>query len=117
MNTNLVKEVANTQLKSDFPEFKAGDTVKVMVRITENGKSRLQAFEGVVLARRGSGVAETVIVRKISNAIGVERVFPVHSPNVASVQVLKVGRVRRSKIFYIRERSGKSARIKEVLKK
>lgn len=117
MNTNLVKEVANTQLKSDFPEFKAGDTVKVMVRITENGKSRLQAFEGVVLARRGSGVAETFIVRKISNGVGVERVFPVHSPNVASVQVLKVGRVRRSKIFYIRERSGKSARIKEVLKK
>ena len=87
MNTNLVKEVANTQLKSDFPFFKAGDTVKVMVRITENGKSRLQAFEGVVLARRGSGVAETFIVRKISNGVGVERVFPVNSVNSNSIKM------------------------------
>ena len=117
MNTNLVKEVANTQLRADVPFFKAGDTVKVMVRIVENGKTRLQAFEGVVIARRGAGVAETFIIRKMSGSIGVERVFPIHSPNVASIQVLKVGRVRRSKIFYLRERSGKSARIKEVLKK
>ena len=117
MNTNLVKEVVNTQLRTDVPFFKAGDTVKVMVRIVENGKTRLQAFEGVVIARRGAGVAETFIVRKMSGSIGVERVFPIHSPNVASIQVLKVGRVRRSKIFYLRERSGKSARIKEVLKK
>ena len=79
--------------------------------------SREQAFEGVVIQRRGSGVSETFTVRKMSDKIGVERVFPVHSPNVVSVQVLKIGRVRRSKIFYIRERSGKSARIKEVLKK
>ena len=117
MNTNLVKEVAATQLRTDFPHFQAGDTVKVMVRIVEGGKTRLQAFEGVVIQRRGSGVSETFTVRKMSDKIGVERVFPVHSPNVVSVQVLKIGRVRRSKIFYIRERSGKSARIKEVLKK
>ncbi len=116
MNTNLVKEVASTQLRTDIPHFKAGDTVRVSVRIVENGKSRLQAFEGVVLARRGSGVAETFIVRKMSDKIGVERVFPVHSPNVASIEVLKVGRVRRSKIFYLRERRGKAARIKQVLK-
>ncbi len=116
MNTNLVKEVASTQLRTDVPHFKAGDTVRVSVRIVENGKSRLQAFEGVVLARRGSGVAETFIVRKMSDKIGVERVFPVHSPNVASIEVLKVGRVRRSKIFYLRERRGKAARIKQVLK-
>ena len=116
MNTNLVKEVASTQLRTDVPHFKAGDTVRVSVRIVENGKSRLQAFEGVVLARRGSGVAETFIVRKMSDKIGVERVFPVHSPNVASIEVLKVGRVRRSKIFYLRKRRGKAARIKQVLK-
>lgn len=116
MNTNLVKEVASTQLRTDVPHFKAGDTVRVSVRIVENGKSRLQAFEGVVLARRGSGVAETFIVRKMSDKIGVERVFPVHSPNIASIEVLKVGRVRRSKIFYLRERRGKAARIKQVLK-
>ena len=117
MNTNLVKEVAATQLRTDIPHFKAGDTVRVSVRIVENGKTRVQAFEGVVIQRRGSGVAETFTVRKISDKIGVERVFPVHSPNVVKVDVLKIGRVRRSKIFYIRERSGKSARIKEVLKK
>lgn len=116
MNTNLVKEVASTQLRTDVPHFKAGDTVRVSVRIVENGKSRLQAFEGVVLARRGSGVAETFIVRKMSDKIGVERVFPVHSPNVASIEVLKIGKVRRSKIFYLRERRGKAARIKQVLK-
>ena len=116
MNTNLVKEVASTQLRTDVPHFKTGDTVRVSVRIVENGKSRLQAFEGVVLARRGSGVAETFIVRKMSDKIGVERVFPVHSPNVASIEVLKIGKVRRSKIFYLRERRGKAARIKQVLK-
>lgn len=116
MNTNLVKEVASTQLRTDVPHFKAGDTVRVSVRIVENGKSRLQAFEGVVLARRGSGVAETFICRKMSDKIGVERVFPIHSPNVANIEVLKVGKVRRSKIFYLRERRGKAARIKQVLK-
>lgn len=117
MNTNLVKEVAATQLRTDVPFFKGGDTVKVSVRIVEGGKTRIQAFEGVVIQRRGSGVAETFTVRKISDKVGVERVFPIHSPNVVKIEVLKVGRVRRSKIFYIRERSGKSARIKEVLKK
>ena len=116
MNTNLVKEVAATQLRTDFPHFKAGDTVKVMVRIVEGGKTRLQAFEGVVIQRRGSGVSETFTVRKMSDKIGVERVFPVHSPNVANIEVLKRGKVRRHKIFYLRERSGKAARIKQILK-
>ena len=116
MNTNLVNEVASTQLRTDIPHFKAGDTVKVNVRIVENGKTRSQAFEGVVIARRGHGVSETFIVRKMSDKIGVERIFPIHSPNVLSVEVLKVGKVRRSKIFYLRERTGKAARIKTVLK-
>lgn len=116
MNTNLVKEITATQLRNDIPEFSSGDTVKVSVRITENGKSRIQVFEGVVMARRGGGVGETFTVRKISSGIGVERIFPLHSPNVAKIEVVKRGKVRRNKINYLRQRSGKSARIKQILK-
>lgn len=116
MNSNLVKEITATQLKDDIPEFSSGDTVKVSVKITENGKSRIQVFEGVVMARRGGGIAETFTVRKISSGVGVERIFPLHSPNVAKIEVVKRGKVRRNKINYLRQRSGKSARIKQILK-
>ncbi len=115
MNKNLVKEVTASQLRDDIPQFSSGDTVRVSVRITENGKSRIQVFEGVVLMRRGGGVAETFTVRKVSSGIGVERVFPLHSPNVAKIEVIKRGKVRRNKITYLRNRSGKSARIKQIL--
>ena len=115
MDKNLAKKVTASQLRTDLPEFKSGDTVKVSVRITENGKSRIQIFEGVVIARRGGGVAETFTVRKMSGSIGVERIFPVQSPNVVSVEVVKKGKVRRNKINYIRSRSGKAARIKQIL--
>ena len=115
MNKNLVKEVTATQLKKDVPSFSSGDTVRVSVRIVEGGKSRIQIFEGVVIARRGGGVAETFTVRKMSGSIGVERIFPVQSPNVVSVEVVKKGKVRRNKITYIRSRSGKAARIKQIL--
>ena len=115
MNKNLVKEVTASQLRDDIPQFSSGDTVRVSVRITENGKSRIQVFEGVVLMRRGGGVAETFTVRKISSGIDVERVFPLHSPNVAKIEVVKRGKVRRNKITYLRNRSGKSARIKQIL--
>ena len=115
MNKNLVKEVTASQLRDDIPQFSSGDTVRVSVRITENGKSRIQVFEGVVLMRRGGGVAETFTVRKISSGIGVERVFPLHSPNVTKIEVVKRGKVRRNKITYLRNRSGKSARIKQIL--
>lgn len=115
MNKNLAKEVAKSQLKSNVPDFKSGDTVKVAVRIVENGKSRIQYFEGVVMSRRGGNVAETFTVRKISNGVGVERIFPLHSPNVASIEVVKKGKVRRNKISYLRKRSGKSARIKQLV--
>ena len=115
MDKNLAKKVTASQLRIDLPEFKSGDTVKVSVRITENGKSRIQIFEGVVIARRGGGVAETFTVRKMSGSIGVERIFPVQSPNVVSVEVVKKGKVRRNKITYIRSRSGKAARIKQIL--
>ena len=115
MNSNLVNEITASQIRHDLPEFKSGDTVRVSVRIIEGNKSRIQNFEGVVIQRRGSGVSETFTVRKISSGIGVERTFPLHSPTIAAITVVRKGRVRRNKIFYIRKRSGKSARIKEVL--
>lgn len=115
MNNNLVKEIEKSQLKTDIPSFSSGDTVNVYVRIIENGKERLQLFQGVVMARVGGGVGETFIVRKISNGIGVERTFPLHSPSISKIEGVKKGKVRRNKIFYLRERSGKAARIKTVL--
>ena len=115
MNTNLVKEITARQLKKDVPEFKAGDTVSVSVRITENNKSRIQVFQGVVIKRCGSGVSETFTVRKISSGVGVERTFPVNSPVISKIELVKRGKVRRSRITYLRKRSGKAARIKEVL--
>ena len=115
MNTNIVNEVTARQLKKDVPDFSSGDTVKVYVRIIENNKERIQVFQGVVMQRRGSGVSETFIVRKISSGVGVERCFPVNSPAIAKIEVVKRGKVRRSRINYLRDRSGKAARIKEVL--
>ena len=112
MNINLVNEIAATQLRSDIPEFSSGDTIKVYVRIIENKKERNQVFEGVVIARRGGGVSETFTVRKISSGVGVERTFPVNSPSIAKIEVVKHGKVRRNKITYLRKLSGKAARIK-----
>ena len=96
-----------------IPPFRAGDTLRVNVRVKEGEKERLQAFEGVSIARRGAGVSETFTVRKISNGVGVERIFPVHSPMLAEIAVVRRGRVRRAKLFYLRSVTGKSARIKE----
>ena len=97
----------------DWPEFGAGDTVTVTIKIKEGSKERLQAFQGVVIQRRGSGVTETFTVRKMASGVGVERIFPVSSPSVEKIEVNKRGRVRRARIYYLRERTGKSARIKE----
>ena len=115
MNNNIVNEITARQLRNDIPEFKSGDTVKVSVRIIENNKERVQVFQGVVMQRRGSGVSATFTVRKVSGGIGVERTFPVNSPVIAKIERVKQGKVRRNKITYLRNRSGKSARIKEVL--
>ena len=115
MNTNLVNEVTARQLKKDVPAFSSGDTVKVFVRIIENNKERIQVFQGVVMQRRGSGVSETFTVRKISSGVGVERTFPVNSPVISKIELVKRGKVRRSRMTYLRKRSGKAARIKEVL--
>jgi len=97
----------------NVPPFRAGDTVRVNVRVKEGDKERLQAFEGVVIARKGSGVSATFTVRKISNGVGVERIFPLHSPMLESVSVMRRGRVRRAKLFYLRELTGKATRIRE----
>lgn len=115
MNTNIVNEITARQIKNDTPDFSSGDTVKVFVRIIENKKERLQVFQGVVMQRRGSGVSETFTVRKISSGVGVERTFPINSPAIAKIEVVKRGKVRRSRINYLRNRSGKAARIKEIL--
>lgn len=114
MNLNLVNEITKDQLKTDLPEIKAGMTVRVDVKIKEGDKSRIQAFEGVVIKVQGSGIGETFTVRKLSSGVGVERTFPMHSPVIDKVTVLRVGKVRRSKLYYLRSRSGKSARIIEV---
>ena len=116
MNTNLVNEITARQLKKDVPAFSSGDTVKVSVRIIENKKERIQNYEGVVIQRRGHGVSETFIVRKMSSVIGVERIFPIHSPSIAKIEVVKNGRVRRARIHYMRGLAGKAARIKEATK-
>ena len=117
MNNRLVEEVTASQLRTDLPEFKSGDEIRVSVRIIEGNKSRIQVFQGVVIQRRGGGVNATFTVRKMSSGIGVERTFPLHSPNIAKIEVVRKGKVRRNKITYIRKRSGKAARIKEILKK
>lgn len=116
MNMQLVDQITKKQLKKDVPEFKAGDTVKVFVKIKEGDKHRIQLFEGVCIARNGSGISETFTVRKISYQVGVERTFPVHSPIIDHIEVVKVGKVRRAKLHYLRGLSGKAARIKEIRK-
>jgi large subunit ribosomal protein L19 len=100
-------------LRSDIPAFRPGDTLHVNVRVKEGDKERIQAFEGVCIARRGSGVSETFTVRKISNGVGVERIFPVHSPMLESIIVVRRGRVRRAKLYYLRQLTGKATRIRE----
>lgn len=105
--------VAREGMRTDIPSFEPGDTIKVMVRVREGDKERLQAFEGVCMGKRGGGISETFRVRKISAGVGVERVFPLHSPSLATIEVVRRGRVRRAKLYYLRKVSGKAARIKE----
>ena len=106
-------KVEQPYLKSEIPEFRAGDTVRVHVRVVEGNKQRIQVFQGVVIARRGGGTRETFTVRKISGSIGVERVFPLHSPVIEKIEVVRRGKVRRAKLYYLRELRGKAARIEE----
>ena len=111
--SDLLREVELEQLRQDMPQFSPGDTVRVLYRVREGEKERIQAFEGVCIGRRGGGVAETFTVRKISSGVGVERIFPFHTPTVKGVEVVRRGRVRRAKLYYLRGLRGKAARIRE----
>ena len=110
---DALKTIAADSVKAEAPRFEIGDTVKVSVNIREGQRERIQMFEGTVIARRGSGVAETFTVRRVAYGVGVERVFPVHSPNVRKVEVVRHGKVRRAKLYYLRDRVGKAAKVKE----
>lgn len=113
MGMEKYSAVTHEGLRTDLPPFRAGDTVKVMVRVREGEKERLQAFEGICIGRKGEGISSTFTVRKISAGVGVERIFPTQSPNVSSVEVMRRGKVRRSKLYYLRKLTGKATRIKE----
>lgn len=110
---HLIHEVTKDQLRDDLPDFRPGDTLKVHVKVVEGSRERIQVFEGVVIKRRGAGISETFTVRKLSYGIGVERTLPVHSPIIAKIDVAKRGKVRRAKLYYLRNLRGKAARIKE----
>lgn len=114
MSQQLLNDITKDQLRTDIPEFKAGDSVKVHVRIVEGSRERIQIFEGVVIKRRGGGISETFTVRKISYGVGVERTFPVHTPKIDKIEVTRKGRVRRAKLYYLRKLRGKAARIREI---
>lgn len=109
----LVRQVGEEQLRDDIPDFRSGDTVRVHVKVVEGQRERIQVFEGVVIKRRGGGISETFTVRKISYGVGVERTFPLHSPKLAKIEVVRRGKVRRAKLYYLRKLRGKAARIKE----
>ena len=112
---DALKLIAQDSIKSEVPVIEIGDTVKVHVKIREGDKERIQVFEGTIIARKGSGVSETFTVRRLSYGVGVERVFPIHSPNVADIKIVRRGKVRRAKLYYLRGLTGKAAKIKEVL--
>ncbi len=111
---NILQTLEQSQLRTDIPDFKPGDTVRVHVKVVEGARERIQVFEGVVIARRGGGIRESFTVRRVSYGIGVERVFPLHSPRVAQIEVVRRGHVRRAKLYYLRNLTGKAARIRDA---
>ncbi len=113
-NHKLIEAVTKSQLRTDLPSFRPGDTLRVHVRIIEGTRERIQVFEGVVIKRRGGGVSETFTVRKISSGVGVERTFPLHTPKIEKIEVKRRGKVRRAKLYYLRSLRGKAARIQEI---
>lgn len=110
---DVVKLIGNEQLKSDLPDFRPGDTVRVHVKVVEAGRERIQAYEGTVIDRKNGGISETFTVRRVSYGVGVERTFPLHSPRIDKIEIIRRGDVRRAKLYYLRELTGKAARIKE----
>ena len=115
MNT-IIKNIEDAQLKAQAPEFRVGDTVRVSAKIKEGNRERIQVFEGTVLKKQGTGVRATFTVRKISNGVGVEKTWPLHSPSVDNIEVVRKGKVRRAKLYYLRDRVGKAAKVKELVK-
>ena len=113
---DAIKLIEQSSTKTELPQFSIGDTVRVSVKIREGSRERIQNFEGTVIARGGSGISESFTVRRISYGVGIERVFPLHSPNVVDVKVVRKGKVRRAKLYYLRDRVGKAAKVKEALK-
>lgn len=113
-NHKLIEAVTKSQLRTDLPSFRPGDTLRVHVRIIEGTRERIQVFEGIVIKRRGGGVSETFTVRKISSGVGVERTFPLHTPKMEKIEVKRRGKVRRAKLYYLRSLRGKAARIQEI---
>ncbi|TGD24151.1 50S ribosomal protein L19 [Companilactobacillus suantsaicola] len=109
----LIQDITKEQLRSDIPDFRSGDTIRVHAKVVEGSRERIQLFEGVVIKRHGAGISATYTVRKMSNGVGVERTFPLNTPRVEKIEVIRYGRVRRSKLYYLRDRKGKAARIKE----
>ncbi|KYD29608.1 hypothetical protein B4110_1178 [Parageobacillus toebii] len=116
MMHHLIQEITKEQLRTDLPDFRPGDTVRVHVKVIEGNRERIQVFEGVVIKRRGAGISETFTVRKVSYGVGVERTFPVHTPKIAKLEVVRRGKVRRAKLYYLRQLRGKAARIKEIVR-
>lgn len=112
---DLIRMIESEQMKKDIPDFNVGDTVRVFVKVVEGSRERLQAFEGFVLKRQGGGLTENFTVRRVAYGVGVERTFPIHSPRIDKIEVVRKGKVRRAKLNYMRERTGKAAKIKEVL--
>ncbi len=112
---DALRLISESSLKAEIPQFNIGDTVRVGVKVREGEKVRIQNYEGIVIARKGSGVSETFTVRRISYGVGIERVFPIHSPNVAEIKVIRRGKVRRAKLYYLRGRVGKAAKVKEKI--
>jgi large subunit ribosomal protein L19 len=110
----IIEEITKEQLRTDLPAFRPGDTVRVHVKVIEGTRERIQLFEGVVIKRRGGGISETFTVRKVSYGVGVERTFPIHTPKIAKLEVIRRGKVRRAKLYYLRNLRGKKARIKEI---
>ncbi len=114
--SKIIDAINQENLKQTVPEFNVGDTVKVMVKVIEGDRERLQAFEGIVIAKKHGGISETFTVRRLSFGVGVEKTFPIHSPKVADIKVIRRGKVRRAKLYYLRERTGKAAKVKEITK-
>ena len=110
----IIEQINKENLKAEIPQYNIGDTVRVYVKVVEGTRERLQAFEGIVIAKRHGGISETFTVRRLSFGIGVERTFPIHSPKIDSIQVVRHGKVRRAKLYYLKERTGKAAKLKEV---